>query len=491
MRGGRSTVCRRPCASPRYERRVQTHGRAANHSALGRLIPKQREGPGYSLWRTPDKRSLLRAAFECNTSTCAAGTARRSSALQAAAAGVVRLELGGTCQPTHTAAKRSATAACQKVGHAAPLACGLANFQLKVKQIRVPSCRVGQMSQFAAAIGCTGCELHNCPTEYFQYFFSKLILFLIGGNLRKQGVWRASPCLQRRAIWAGQRRRRSSACSPSSLQTVVRISRAIFENLTRTAASLNGACTNYGPRLNHTPRRLSWRWHLRRPNQIGTNLRAEQPKWVRFLGQLRRQQHGHCGRLVCQTHCATHTGPGTDAVYGSLTPRTADAGRSAAVRVMMGGRSTVCRRPCALPLFERRFQIHGRAANHSALGQLIPKQREGPGCFLRRTPGKGLCFAPHLSVTPRRVLQRQPGDPARFRPRPPESFVQNSVVFASQLTPPRRAVQCQGCVPESGSRRAPRLWSGQLPAKSETNSCSQLQSGPNALIRSCNRTHRV
>ncbi|CAL6034619.1 Hypothetical_protein [Hexamita inflata] len=107
---------------------------------------------------------------------------------------------------------------------------------------------------------------------------------------------------------------------------------------------------------------------------------------------------------------------------------------------MMGGRSTVCRRPCALPLFERRFQIHGRAANHSALGQLIPKQREGPGCFLRRTPGKGLCFAPHLSVTPQRVLQRQPGDPARFRPRPPESFVQNSVVLASQLTPPRSAV---------------------------------------------------
>ncbi|CAL6102184.1 Hypothetical_protein [Hexamita inflata] len=100
MRGGRSTVCRRPCASPRYERRVQTHGRAANHSALDRLIPKQREGPGYSLWRTPDKRSLLRAAFECNTSTCAAETARRSSALLAAA--VVCLELGSICQATHT-----------------------------------------------------------------------------------------------------------------------------------------------------------------------------------------------------------------------------------------------------------------------------------------------------------------------------------------------------------------------------------------------------
>ncbi|CAL6102194.1 Hypothetical_protein [Hexamita inflata] len=108
MRGSRSTVCRRPCASPRYERRVQTHGRAANHSALGRLIPKQREGPGYSLWRTPDKRSLLRAAFECNTSTCAAETARRSSALLAAAVGVVRLELGSICQATHTAAKCSA-----------------------------------------------------------------------------------------------------------------------------------------------------------------------------------------------------------------------------------------------------------------------------------------------------------------------------------------------------------------------------------------------
>ncbi|CAL5993819.1 Hypothetical_protein [Hexamita inflata] len=108
MRGGRSTVCRRPCALPQYERRFQIHGRAANHSALGQLIPKQREGPGYFLWRTPDKRSLLRAAFECNTSTCAAETARRSCALQAAAAGVVRLELGSICQPTHTAAKCSA-----------------------------------------------------------------------------------------------------------------------------------------------------------------------------------------------------------------------------------------------------------------------------------------------------------------------------------------------------------------------------------------------
>ncbi|CAL6115124.1 Hypothetical_protein [Hexamita inflata] len=64
-----------------------------------------------------------------------------------------------------------------------------------------------------------------------------------------------------------------------------------------------------------------------------TNLLAEQPKWVRFLGQLWRQQHGYCGRRIYQTHCATHTGPDTDAVYGSPTPRTADTGRSAAVRV--------------------------------------------------------------------------------------------------------------------------------------------------------------
>ncbi|CAL6116878.1 Hypothetical_protein [Hexamita inflata] len=35
---------------------------------------------------------------------------------------------------------------------------------------RVPSCRVGQMCQFAAVIGCPGCELQNRVTQYIQYF---------------------------------------------------------------------------------------------------------------------------------------------------------------------------------------------------------------------------------------------------------------------------------------------------------------------------------
>ncbi|CAL6116196.1 Hypothetical_protein [Hexamita inflata] len=133
MRGGRSTVCRRPCASPRYERRVQIHGRAANHSALGRLIPKQREGPGYSLWRTPDKRSLLRAAFECNASTCAARQPGDSARFWLRLPESVVQNPGALASQLASPQSAVLETAYQKAGHAAPLVCELDNFRLKVK----------------------------------------------------------------------------------------------------------------------------------------------------------------------------------------------------------------------------------------------------------------------------------------------------------------------------------------------------------------------
>ncbi|CAL6115132.1 Hypothetical_protein [Hexamita inflata] len=73
-----------------------------------------------------------------------------------------------------------------------------------------------------------------------------------------------------------------------------------------------------------------------------------------------------------------------------------------------GGHIDIHRRPCALPRFERRFQIHRRVANRSALGHQTPKQREGPRYFLWLTPVKDLCFASHLNAPPQHVPRDSP-----------------------------------------------------------------------------------
>ncbi|CAL6115509.1 Hypothetical_protein [Hexamita inflata] len=109
---------------------------------------------------------------------------------------------------------------------------------------------------------------------------------------------------------------------------------------------------------------------------------------------------GHCGRRIYQTHCATHTGPDTDAVYGSPTPRTADAGRSAAVRVTR-----------AATLLFTGVRVHCRLTRRKPQRSWpfdCPKQREGPRYFLWLTPVKDLCFASHLNAPPQHVPRDSP-----------------------------------------------------------------------------------
>ncbi|CAL6078669.1 Hypothetical_protein [Hexamita inflata] len=311
---------------------------------------------------------------------------------------------------------------------------------------RVPSCRVGQMCQFAAVIGCPGCELQNRVTQYIQYFLEIQFDFRSAVETYENSACGGHSCVCRDELSElGQGRNEVLRVRPARgkqqsehLALSLRILSAppprqmasapimASVQITRRTGCLGGGICNDRIRSHKLTCRVA---------EVGS---------ISGLTSMIVARHD----AVFVRRTARRTGARhRRKVYGSPTPRTA---RRRKIVASTRNEAPTLLRPtvsACTALLERWFYLPDRVANRS-VQYLTPKTAERRGLmplFFRPTRLKGLCFAPHLSATPQHVPPRQPGDSARFWLRPPESFVQNSVVFAGQLTPPRSAVLETAC----------------------------------------------
>ncbi|CAL6063082.1 Hypothetical_protein [Hexamita inflata] len=307
--------------------------------------------------------------------------------------------------------------------------------------LRVPSCRVGQMCKFAAVIGCPGCELQNRVTQYIQYFLETQFDFRSAVETYENSACGGHSCVCRGELSElGQGRNevlrvRPARCKQQSEYLVLSLrilsappprqmaSAPIMASvqITRRTGCLGGGICNDRIRSHKLTCRVA------EVGSISGLTLAIVARVLRtpYLSDALRDAHG-----------ARHR----------RSLRLADAKNCRRRKICSctrneGGHIAIHRRPCALPRFERRFQIHRRVANRSALGHQTPKQREGLRYFLWLTPVKDLCFASHLNAPPQHVprdspaIQRAFGCGCRSR-----SFRTRE---HSPVSSRRRKVQCQ------------------------------------------------